>query len=228
MGISKQRVALFLTSKPKYWELAKLTSLAIYLISGTDSDPLPCSVLPEICQKVCWVWGWGWIFFQEGLRWFFVICFLSSEVKDWMLLTAGLLNSMAKIRHGNVFYTTVAQVTFQTFLCTIFHWANPDISKCWCAVIKVHHLYPSLQCQPGNRHGNRGKKPAKKAASTDLGAGEPGIELLIDTVLQQNDLWWQARDVMRKARVRKGPEWSVTGQKWAWQTVETKMGRRLD
>ncbi|NWR27524.1 R3HD1 protein, partial [Tachuris rubrigastra] len=31
----------------------------------------------------------------------------------------------------------------------------------------------SQQCQPGNRHGNRGKKPAKKAASTDLGAGEP-------------------------------------------------------
>ncbi|KAM6269388.1 R3H domain-containing protein 1 isoform 9-T9 [Porphyrio hochstetteri] len=32
---------------------------------------------------------------------------------------------------------------------------------------------PSQQCQPGNRHGNRGKKPAKKAASADLGAGEP-------------------------------------------------------
>ncbi|NXE18275.1 R3HD1 protein, partial [Ardeotis kori] len=31
----------------------------------------------------------------------------------------------------------------------------------------------SQQCQPGNRHGNRGKKPAKKAASADLGAGEP-------------------------------------------------------
>nr|XP_013815156.1 PREDICTED: R3H domain-containing protein 1 isoform X6 [Apteryx mantelli mantelli] len=46
----------------------------------------------------------------------------------------------------------------------------------------------SQQCQPGNRHGNRGKKPAKKAASADLGAGEPGIELLIDPVLQQNGL----------------------------------------
>ncbi|NWU93154.1 R3HD1 protein, partial [Upupa epops] len=31
----------------------------------------------------------------------------------------------------------------------------------------------SQQCQPGSRHGNRGKKPAKKAASADLGAGEP-------------------------------------------------------
>ncbi|XP_067155484.1 R3H domain-containing protein 1 isoform X1 [Apteryx mantelli] len=46
----------------------------------------------------------------------------------------------------------------------------------------------SQQCQPGNRHGNRGKKPAKKAASADLGAGEPGIELLVDPVLQQNGL----------------------------------------
>lgn len=154
--------------------------------------------------------------------------FASFLLKDWMPLTAGLLNSMTKIRHGNLFYTAVAQVTFQTFFCIIFHWANPDISNYWCAVIKVHHLYPSLQCQPGNRHGNRGKKPAKKAASTDLGAGEPGIELLTDTVLQQNKLWWQARDVMRKAQVRKGPEWNVTGQKWAWQTMETKMDRRLD
>ncbi|KAI1237364.1 R3H domain-containing protein 1, partial [Lamprotornis superbus] len=47
----------------------------------------------------------------------------------------------------------------------------------------------SQQCQPGNRHGNRGKKPAKKAASADLGAGEPGIELLIDTVLQKNEFF---------------------------------------
>ncbi|XP_025964515.2 R3H domain-containing protein 1 isoform X10 [Dromaius novaehollandiae] len=46
----------------------------------------------------------------------------------------------------------------------------------------------SQQSQPGNKHGNRGKKPAKKAASADLGAGEPGIQLLIDPVLQQNGL----------------------------------------
>lgn len=59
----------------------------------------------------------------------------------------------------------------------------------WCVVIKVHNLCQSFQCQPGNRHGNRGKKPAKKAASADLGAGEPGIELLVDTVLQKNELW---------------------------------------
>uniref|UniRef100_A0A8C6IMY2 Uncharacterized protein n=1 Tax=Melopsittacus undulatus TaxID=13146 RepID=A0A8C6IMY2_MELUD len=38
----------------------------------------------------------------------------------------------------------------------------------------------SFQCQPGNRHGNRGKKPAKKAASTDLGAGEPVVGKVLE------------------------------------------------
>ncbi|NWS27834.1 R3HD1 protein, partial [Polioptila caerulea] len=38
----------------------------------------------------------------------------------------------------------------------------------------------SQQCQPGNRHGNRGKKPAKKAASADLGAGEPGVGKVLE------------------------------------------------
>ncbi|XP_062461843.1 R3H domain-containing protein 1 isoform X12 [Pezoporus occidentalis] len=38
----------------------------------------------------------------------------------------------------------------------------------------------SEQCQPGNRHGNRGKKPAKKAASTDLGAGEPVVGKVLE------------------------------------------------
>lgn len=32
-----------------------------------------------------------------------------------------------------------------------------------------------FQGQSGNRHGNRGRKQAKKAASTDLGAGEAGV-----------------------------------------------------
>ncbi|NXH15843.1 R3HD1 protein, partial [Bucco capensis] len=36
------------------------------------------------------------------------------------------------------------------------------------------------QCQPGNRHGNRGKKPAKKAASADLGAGEPAVGKVLE------------------------------------------------
>uniref|UniRef100_A0A8C7E493 R3H domain containing 1 n=1 Tax=Naja naja TaxID=35670 RepID=A0A8C7E493_NAJNA len=36
------------------------------------------------------------------------------------------------------------------------------------------------QCQPGNRHGNRGRKPAKKAASADLGAGEPVIGKVLE------------------------------------------------
>ncbi|XP_040460452.1 R3H domain-containing protein 1 isoform X5 [Falco naumanni] len=38
----------------------------------------------------------------------------------------------------------------------------------------------SQQCQPGNRHGNRGKKPAKKAASADLGAGEPVVGKVLE------------------------------------------------
>ncbi|NXX50453.1 R3HD1 protein, partial [Tricholaema leucomelas] len=38
----------------------------------------------------------------------------------------------------------------------------------------------SQQCQPGNKHGNRGKKPAKKAASADLGAGEPVVGKVLE------------------------------------------------
>ncbi|NWX72369.1 R3HD1 protein, partial [Alca torda] len=38
----------------------------------------------------------------------------------------------------------------------------------------------SQQCQPGNRHGNRGKKPAKKAASADLGAGESVVGKVLE------------------------------------------------
>ncbi|KAL9848271.1 R3H domain-containing protein 1 isoform 5-T5 [Geothlypis trichas] len=38
----------------------------------------------------------------------------------------------------------------------------------------------SQQGQPGNRHGNRGKKPAKKAASADLGAGEPVVGKVLE------------------------------------------------
>ncbi|KAM6421605.1 R3H domain-containing protein 1 isoform 3-T3 [Rhynochetos jubatus] len=37
----------------------------------------------------------------------------------------------------------------------------------------------SQQCQPGSRHGNRGKKPAKKAASADLGA-EPVVGKVLE------------------------------------------------
>ncbi|XP_075789407.1 R3H domain-containing protein 1 isoform X2 [Pelodiscus sinensis] len=36
----------------------------------------------------------------------------------------------------------------------------------------LHGHVTGQQCQPANRHGNRGRKPAKKAASADLGAGE--------------------------------------------------------
>ena len=36
-------------------------------------------------------------------------------------------------------------------------------------------MFVDFQGQSGNRHGNRGRKQAKKAASTDLGAGEAGV-----------------------------------------------------
>lgn len=41
----------------------------------------------------------------------------------------------------------------------------------------ISHLIVGFQGQSGNRHGNRGRKQAKKAASTDLGAGEAGMSL---------------------------------------------------
>ncbi|XP_006006249.1 R3H domain-containing protein 1 isoform X9 [Latimeria chalumnae] len=46
------------------------------------------------------------------------------------------------------------------------------------------HVVTSQQGPPGNRHGGRGKKPARKAASTDLGAGEP----VVGKVLEVTDL----------------------------------------
>ncbi|XP_074158011.1 R3H domain-containing protein 1 isoform X7 [Sminthopsis crassicaudata] len=44
----------------------------------------------------------------------------------------------------------------------------------------LHGHIPSQQCQPGNRHGNRGRKQAKKAASTDLGAGEAAVGKVLE------------------------------------------------
>ncbi|XP_044537074.1 R3H domain-containing protein 1-like isoform X3 [Gracilinanus agilis] len=44
----------------------------------------------------------------------------------------------------------------------------------------LHGHIPSQQGQPGSRHGNRGRKQAKKAASTDLGAGEAAIGKVLE------------------------------------------------
>ncbi|KAM9037147.1 R3H domain-containing protein 1 isoform X1 [Sarcophilus harrisii] len=44
----------------------------------------------------------------------------------------------------------------------------------------LHGHIPSQQCQPGSRHGNRGRKQAKKAASTDLGAGEAAVGKVLE------------------------------------------------
>ncbi|XP_075386161.1 R3H domain-containing protein 1 isoform X4 [Tenrec ecaudatus] len=46
------------------------------------------------------------------------------------------------------------------------------------AVLPGHS--PNQQGQPGSRHGNRGRKQAKKAASTDLGAGEAVIGKVLE------------------------------------------------
>ncbi|XP_004703943.1 R3H domain-containing protein 1 isoform X8 [Echinops telfairi] len=46
------------------------------------------------------------------------------------------------------------------------------------AVLPGH--IPNQQGQPGSRHGNRGRKQAKKAASTDLGAGEAVIGKVLE------------------------------------------------
>uniref|UniRef100_G3UMC4 R3H domain containing 1 n=1 Tax=Loxodonta africana TaxID=9785 RepID=G3UMC4_LOXAF len=44
----------------------------------------------------------------------------------------------------------------------------------------LHGHIPNQQGQPGNRHGNRGRKQAKKAASTDLGAGEAVVGKVLE------------------------------------------------
>ncbi|XP_053326802.1 R3H domain-containing protein 1 isoform X2 [Spea bombifrons] len=44
----------------------------------------------------------------------------------------------------------------------------------------IHGHITSQQGQPGHRHGNRGKKTARKAASTDLSAGEPAIGKVLE------------------------------------------------
>ncbi|KAJ8793258.1 hypothetical protein J1605_000253 [Eschrichtius robustus] len=44
----------------------------------------------------------------------------------------------------------------------------------------LHGHIPAQQGQPGNRHGNRGRKQAKKAASTDLDAGEAVVGKVLE------------------------------------------------
>ncbi|KAM4698844.1 R3H domain-containing protein 1 isoform 7-T7 [Rhinophrynus dorsalis] len=43
-----------------------------------------------------------------------------------------------------------------------------------------YHVFSNLHGQPGHRHGNRGKKTARKAASTDLSADEPVIGKVLE------------------------------------------------
>lgn len=44
----------------------------------------------------------------------------------------------------------------------------------------LHGHIPAQQGQSGNRHGSRGRKQAKKAASTDLGAGEAVVGKVLE------------------------------------------------
>ncbi|NXD20138.1 R3HD1 protein, partial [Spelaeornis formosus] len=82
----------------------------------------------------------------------------------------------------------------------------------------------SQQCQPGNRHGNRGKKPAKKAASADLGAGEP----VVGKVLEITEL---PEGITRLEAEKLFGELQKVGAKIRWlrdsQRVQAQQRRRL-
>ncbi|NWW08297.1 R3HD1 protein, partial [Oreocharis arfaki] len=82
----------------------------------------------------------------------------------------------------------------------------------------------SQQCQPGNRHGNRGKKPAKKAASADLGAGEP----VVGKVLEITEL---PEGITRTEAEKLFGELLKVGAKIRWlrdsQCLQTQQQRRL-
>lgn len=64
-----------------------------------------------------------------------------------------------------------------------------NITNIFVSIVNlISHLLVGFQGQSGNRHGNRGRKQAKKAASTDLGAGEAGVSLRqLDVLLQTVD-----------------------------------------
>ncbi|NXB62074.1 R3HD1 protein, partial [Struthidea cinerea] len=82
----------------------------------------------------------------------------------------------------------------------------------------------SQQCQPGNRHGNRGKKPAKKAASADLGAGEP----VVGKVLEITEL---PEGITRMEAEKLFGELLKVGAKIRWlrdsQCLQTQQQRRF-
>ncbi|XP_053899847.1 R3H domain-containing protein 1 isoform X6 [Malaclemys terrapin pileata] len=84
----------------------------------------------------------------------------------------------------------------------------------------LHGHVTGQQCQPGHRHGNRGRKPAKKAASADLGAGEPVIGKVLEitelpegiTRMEAEKLFGELFKVGAKIRWLRNPQCLQTQQ----------------
>ncbi|XP_065416584.1 R3H domain-containing protein 1 isoform X7 [Chrysemys picta bellii] len=84
----------------------------------------------------------------------------------------------------------------------------------------LHGHVTGQQCQPGHRHGNRGRKPAKKAASADLGAGEPVVGKVLEitelpegiTRMEAEKLFGELFKVGAKIRWLRNPQCLQTQQ----------------
>ncbi|TFK10104.1 AP-3 complex subunit mu-1 [Platysternon megacephalum] len=84
----------------------------------------------------------------------------------------------------------------------------------------LHGHVTGQQCQPGHRHGNRGRKPAKKAASADLGAGEPVVGKVLEitelpegiTRIEAEKLFGELFKVGAKIRWLRNPQCLQTQQ----------------
>ncbi|CAM4630590.1 unnamed protein product [Caretta caretta] len=84
----------------------------------------------------------------------------------------------------------------------------------------LHGHVTGQQCQPGHRHGSRGRKPAKKAASADLGAGEPVVGKVLEitelpegiTRMEAEKLFGELFKVGAKIRWLRNPQCLQTQQ----------------
>ncbi|XP_077686582.1 R3H domain-containing protein 1 isoform X6 [Eretmochelys imbricata] len=84
----------------------------------------------------------------------------------------------------------------------------------------LHGHVTGQQCQPGHRHGSRGRKPAKKAASADLGAGEPVVGKVLEitelpegiTRMEAEKLFGELFKVGAKIRWLRNPQCLLTQQ----------------
>ncbi|EHB17604.1 R3H domain-containing protein 1 [Heterocephalus glaber] len=78
----------------------------------------------------------------------------------------------------------------------------------------MHGHISSQQGQAGSRHGNRGRRQAKKAASTDLGAGEAIVGKVLEitelpdgiTRMEAEELLWELFKIGAKIRWLQDPQ----------------------